>query len=150
MTIEEVKEMRIKGFKNFAKETLLDACLVTSASKKELSIKEKELSDLEKDLKTELQEQMEVGEQISLELGSTTYTSTMVELDEIGINCDESVLYTTCLKAGLTLYLKNNVNLTLIKKAYKNGTLHPDLAKYIVVTKQQSMKLSKKTKKEEE
>lgn len=157
MTIKEVKEMRINGFNNYEKEKLFDAYITTKASKKELStekkelgVKEKELSSLEDEIEVELHNQMLVGEQLSLDFDSTTFTSTMVELDEIGINCPESVLYTACIKSGLTLYLKNSINLTMIKKDYKNGSLHPDLLKYITVTKQQGMKLSKKTKKEEE
>jgi hypothetical protein len=157
MTIEEVKEMNEKEFKGFEKEKLLDAYVTTKEYKKEISEDKKGLIAIEKEcslfqnkIEIALQEQMEVGEQMSLDFDSSTFTSTIVELDEININCDEAVLYTACLKAGLTLYLKNSINLTAIKKDYKNGSLHPDLLKYIVVTKQQAMKISKKAKKEEE
>lgn len=168
MTIEEIikekeeaikgtKEMKEKGFNNFTKDQLADSLAIVHSSNAECKSESKKLTDLqkhltslEKELNAEISNQTVVGEQLSLELGSTTYTLTAVELDEIDINCNEAVLYTACLKAGLTLYLKNNVNLTAIKKDYKNGSLHPDLLKYIVVTKQQAMKLSKKAKKEEE
>lgn len=143
MTIKEVNEMRTKGFGNFAKEKLLDAYTIINATKNTFS-------DLEKEIKTELEKQMVVGDQLSLDFGSNTFTSTMVELDEISFDCDESVLYSECLKAGQTLYLKNSINSTAIKKDYKNGSLHPDIVKHVVVTKQQTMKISKKAKKEEE
>lgn len=143
MTIKEVNEMRTKGFGNYAKEKLLDAYTITNATKTTLA-------DLEKEIKTELEKQMVVGDQLSLDFGSNTFISTMVELDEISFDCDESVLHSECLKAGQTLYLKAGVNTTAIKKDYKNGSLHPDIVKHIVVTKQQAMKISKKAKKEEE
>ena len=106
--------------------------------------------ELEKEIKDELERQMSVGEQLSLDFGSNTFTSSMVEMDEIGFDCDESTLYSECLKASQTLYLKNGVNTTAIKKDYKNGSLHPDIVKHIKITKQVEMKISKKSKKEEE
>ena len=143
ITIKEVNEMRIKGLSNYGKEKLLDAYTVINATKKSFA-------DLEKEIKDELERQMSVGEQLSLDFGSSTFTSSMVELDEISFDCDESTLYSECLKASQTLYLKNGVNTTAIKKDYKSGTLHPDIVKHIKITKQVEMKISKKAKKEEE
>ena len=145
MTIKEVNEMRTKGFENFTKEKLVEAYTITNATKTTLA-------DLEKDIKAELEKQMVVGDQLSLEFGECNLTYSMVELDEIGFDCDEATLYSECLKAGQTLYLKNSINSTAIKKDYKNGSLHPDIVKHIVVTKQQTMRISKskKAKKEEE
>jgi hypothetical protein len=143
MTIKEVNEMRRNGFSNYGKEKLLDAYTITNATKNTFA-------DLEKDIKAELEKQMVVGDQLSLDFGSNTFTSTMVELDEIGFDCDESTLYAECTKLGQTIYLKNGVNTTAIKKDYKNGSLHPDIIKHITITKQQAMKISKKAKKEEE
>ena len=143
MTIKEVNEMRRNGLSNYGKEKLLDAYTITNATKNTFA-------DLEKDIKAELEKQMVVGDQLSLDFGSNTFTSTMVDLDEIGFDCDESTLYAECTKLGQTIYLKNGVNTTAIKKDYKNGSLHPDIIKHVVVTKQQAMKISKKAKKEEE
>lgn len=145
MTIKEANEMRIKGLENYEKEKLLDAYTITNATKRSLA-------DLEKDIKAELEKKMIVGDQLSLDFGSNTFTSTMVELDEIGFDCDEATLYGECLKASQTIYLKNGVNTTAIKKDYKNGTLHPDIIKHITVTKQTKFDISrtKKSKKEEE
>lgn len=143
ITIKEVNEMRIKGLSNYGKEKLLDAYTITNATKKSFA-------DLEKEIKDELERQMTVGEQLSLDFGSSTFTSSMVELDEISFDCDESTLYSECLKAGQTLYIKNGVNTTTIKKDYKSGFLHPDISKHIKITKQVEMKISKKAKKEEE
>lgn len=143
ITIKEVNEMRRNGLSNYGKEKLLDAYTITNATKKTFS-------DLEKEIKDELERQMTVGEQLSLDFGSSTFTSSMVELDEISFDCDESTLYSECLKASQTIYLKNGVNTTAIKKDYKNGSLHPDIVKHIKVTKQVEMKISKKAKKEEE
>lgn len=143
MTIKEVNEMRRNGLSNYGKEKLLDAYTITNATKNTFA-------DLEKEIKSELEKQMVVGDQLSLDFGSNTFTSTMVELDEIGFDCDESTLYAECTKLGQTIYLKNGVNTTAIKKDYKNGSLHPDIIKHIVITKQQAMKISKKAKKEEE
>lgn len=143
MTIKEVNEMRRNGLSNYGKEKLLDAYTITNATKNTFA-------DLEKEIKSELEKQMVVGDQLSLDFGSNTFTSTMVELDEISFDCDESTLYSECLKASQTIYLKNGVNTTAIKKDYKNGSLHPDIIKHIVITKQQAMKISKKAKKEEE
>ena len=77
MTIKEVNEMRMKGLKNYEKEKLLDAYTIVNATKNTFA-------DLEKDIKAELEKQMVVGDQLSLDFGSNTFTSTMVELDEIG------------------------------------------------------------------
>lgn len=143
MTIKEVNEMRRNGLNNYGKEKLLDAYTITNATKNTFA-------DLEKEIKSELEKQMSVGDQLSLDFGPNTFTSTMVELDEISFDCDEATLYSECTKLGQTLYLKNGVNTTAIKKDYKNGSLHPDIIKHIVITKQQTMKISKKTKKEEE
>lgn len=143
MTIKEANEMRRNGLSNYGKEKLLDAYTIANATKKSLA-------ELEKDIKSELEKKMVVGDQLSLDFGSNTFTSTMVELDEIGFDCDESTLYAECTKLGQTIYLKNGVNTTAIKKDYKNGSLHPDIIKHIVITKQQAMKISKKAKKEEE
>ena len=143
MTIKEVNEMRRNGLNNYGKEKLLDAYTITNATKNTFA-------DLEKEIKSELKKQMSVGDQLSLDFGPDTFTSTMVELDEIGFDCDEATLYSECTKSGLTLYLKNGVNATAIKKDYKKGTLHPDLIKHITITKQQELKISKKAKKEEE
>lgn len=143
MTIKEVNEMRRNGLSNYEKEKLLDAYTITNATKNTFA-------ELEKDIKSELEKKMVVGDQLSLDFGSNTFTSTMVELDEIGFDCDESTLYAECTKLGQTIYLKNGVNTTAIKKDYKNGSLHPDIIKHIVITKQQAMKISKKAKKEEE
>lgn len=143
MTIKEVNEMRRNGLGNYEKEKLLDAYTITNATKNTFA-------DLEKEIKSELEKKMVVGDQLSLDFGSNTFTSTMVELDEIGFDCDEATLYSECLKASQTIYLKNGVNTTAIKKDYKNGSLHPDIIKHITITKQQAMKISKKAKKEEE
>lgn len=143
MTIKEVNEMRRNGLNNYGKEKLLDAYTITNATKNTFA-------DLEKEIKSELEKQMSIGDQLSLDFGPNTFTSTMVELDEISFDCDEATLYSECTKLGQTLYLKNGVNTTAIKKDYKNGSLHPDIIKHIVITKQQTMKISKKTKKEEE
>lgn len=143
MTIKEVNEMRMKGLKNYEKEKLLDAYTIVNATKNTFA-------DLEKDIKTELESKMSVGEQLSLDFGSNTFTSSMVELDEIGFDCDEPSLYAECTKLGQTIYLKNGVNTTAIKKDYKNGSLHPDIIKHITITKQSAMKITKKAKKEEE
>ena len=143
MTIKEVNEMRRNGFENYEKEKLLDAYTITNATKNTFA-------DLEKDIKAELEKKMSVGDQLSLDFGTNTFTSTMVEMDEISFDCDDAVLYSECLKTGQTIYLKNGVNTTAIKKDYKNGSLHPDIIKHVVVTKQQAMKISKKAKKEEE
>lgn len=145
MTIKEVNEMRMKGMKTYGKEKLFDAYAITHATKTTLV-------DIEKEITDALESQMTVGDQMSLELGDTTYAVSKVELDEIGFDCDESVLYSECLKAGQTLYLKNTINNTAIKKDYKNGSLHPDIAKHIKINKQIKMKYPtpKKAKKEEE
>ena len=144
MTIKEVNEMRTKGFGNFTKEKLVEAYTIINATKNTFA-------ELEKDIKAELEKQMVVGDQLSLEFGECNLTYSMVELDEIGFDCDEATLYSECLKAGQTLYLKNSINSTAIKKDYKNGSLHPDIIKHITITKQQSMKkTTKKIKKEEE
>ena len=142
MTIKEVNEMRVKGFENYEKETLLDAYTITNATKNTFA-------DLEKDIKSELERKLNVGDQLSLDFGPTTFTTSMVELDEISFDCDEAALYNECLSSGQTLYMKNGVNTTAIKKDYKNGTLHPNLLKHVVITKQTSMKISKKARKEE-
>lgn len=137
MTIKEVNEMRRKGLENYGKEKLLDAYTITNATKNSLS-------DLEKEIKVAMEKQMVIGDQLSLDFGSNTFTSSMVEEDEIGFDCDESTLYSECLKASQTIYLKNGVNTTAIKKDYKNGSLHPDIIKHITITKQQKMNISKK------
>lgn len=145
MTIKEVNEMRMKGMNTYGKEKLFDAYAITHATKKSLA-------DIEKEITDALESQMTVGDQMSLELGDTTYTVSKVELDEIDFDCDESVLHSECLKAGQTLYLKAGVNTTAIKKDYKNGSLHPDIVKHIKINKQIKMKYPtpKKAKKEEE
>lgn len=143
ITIKEVNEMRRNGLSNYGKEKLLDAYTITNATKNTFA-------DLEKEIKAELEKQMNVGDQLSLDFGSNTFTSSMVETDEISFDCDEAALYAECVKSSQTIYLKNGVNTTAIKKDYKNGSLHPDLIKHIVVCKQQAMKITKKAKKEEE
>lgn len=142
ITIKEVNEMRRNGLSNYGKEKLLDAYTITNATKNTFA-------DLEKEIKAELEKQMSVGEQLSLDFGSNTFTSSMVEEDEIGFDCTEAALYAECAKLGQTIYLKNGVNTTAIKKDYKNGSLHPDIIKHITVTKQAAMKISKKAKKED-
>jgi hypothetical protein len=143
MTIKDINEMRVRGFENFEKEDLLEGYSITNTAKKSLA-------QMEKDLKEELDKKMYVGEQLSFDFGSTTFTATKVELDEIGFDCDESTLYTECLKLGQTIYLNNKVNTTAIKKDYNNGSLHPDISKHITITKQSTFKIPTKAKKEEE
>lgn len=143
MTIKDVKEMRRNGFNNYGKEQLLDAYTITNATKNTFT-------DLEKEIKTELENQMEVGDQLSLDFGPNTFTSTMVELEDIDFDCDEATLYSECTRLGQTLYLKNGVNTTAIKKDYKKGSLHPDIIKHITISTQATMKITKKAKKEED
>lgn len=140
---KEASEMRRNGLSNYSLEELTSAFPVVNATKNTLA-------EFEKELKAEIENKMSVGDQLSIDFGSNTFTSSMVELDEIGFDCDEATLYSECAKLGQTLYLKNGVNTTAIKKDYKNGSLHPDIIKHITVTKQQAMKISKKAKKEEE
>lgn len=140
---KEASEMRRNGLSNYSLEELTSAFPVVNATKNTLA-------EFEKELKAEIENKMSVGDQLSIDFGSNTFTSSMVELDEIGFDCDEATLYSECAKLGQTLYLKNGVNITAIKKDYKNGSLHPDIIKHITVTKQQAMKISKKAKKEEE
>lgn len=140
---KEASEMRRNGLSNYSLEELTSAFPVVNATKNTLA-------EFEKELKAEIENKMSVGDQLSIDFGSNTFTSSMVELDEIGFDCDEATLYSECLKASQTIYLKNGVNTTAIKKDYKNGSLHPDIIKHITVTKQSSMKITKKAKKEEE
>ena len=142
MTIKEVNEMRNKGFTNFEKEKLLDAYTITNATKNTFA-------DLEKDIKSALESKMNVGDQLSLDFGSNTFTSSMVELDEIGFDCSDEDLYITC-QGCATSYCTHGVNKTAIKEDYKSGSLHPDIIKHITITKQQEMKISKKARKEED
>ena len=143
MTIKEVSDMRRKGFENYEKEKLFDAFTVVNTTKNTFS-------GLEKDIKEVLTSKMNVGDQLSLDFGSNTFTSNMVELDDISFDCDDASLYSICASQGLTSYMKNGVNKTEIKKDYKKGSLDPELIKHIVITKQVEMKISKKSKKEEE
>lgn len=136
ITREEYEQMEIKGFENYDKEALKSARIYAKLSKNKYSAHEKEITAI-------MCDQMESGEQMSLALSDTEYTITKAEVDTIGFDCDESLIYSACLKAGQSLYLKNSVNTTAIKKDYLNGTLHPDIAAHIVVSKQLSMKESK-------
>lgn len=142
MTIKEVNEMRRTGLENYGKEQLLDAYTITNATKKTFT-------DLEKDIKAALESKMEVGDQLSLDFGGSTFTSKMVSTEEISFDIDEASLYVECSRVA-SAYCKNGVDTTAIKKDYIKGTLHPDLIKHIVVTQQQEMKISKKARKEEE
>jgi hypothetical protein len=136
ITREEYEQMEIKGFENYDKEALTPAFVYSKLA-------EKRYSSNRKQIKAIMCDQMESGEQMSLALSDTEYTITKAEVDTIGFDCDESLIYSTCLKTGQSLYLKNSVNTTAIKKDYLNGTLHPDIAAHIVVSKQLSMNESK-------
>ena len=143
MTIKEVNEMRRNGLDNYQTEQLMEGYVLVNATKNTFA-------DLEKEIKLVMHEKMSIGEQLSLDFGPSTFTSACVELDEIGFDCSDDDLYSECIKLGMTIYTKNDVNKTAIKKDYKNGSLHPDLIKHIKITKQQELKITKKAKKEEE
>lgn len=148
MTIKEVKEMRIKGLGNYEKEQLLDAYAVSNTYKKWYA-------SAEKDLKEELNNRFVIGDQLSLELNDVKHKASKVEVQDVVADCTEDVLYSECLKAGLTIYLKNSVNLTALKKLYAEGSLPQNVADHFSVVKQEkfsitSSKVKGTTKKEEE
>ena len=89
---------------------------------------------------------MEVGDQLSLDFGADTYTSKMVEVDDISFDCSDDDLYLEASRVA-SAYCKSTVDKTAIKKDYAKGILHPDLSKHVVVTQQQEMKISKTKKK---
>ena len=142
MKIREVNEMKVKGFENYEPEVLLDAYTITNATKTTLA-------NLEKEVKSALEEKLNVGDQLSLDFGANTFSANMVELDDISFDCSEDDILSYCIKEGLSSFFKQSLNGTAIKKAYRDGTLNPDLVSHIVVNKQQEMKITKKARKEE-
>ena len=86
MTIKEVNEMRRNGLDKCEKDKLLDAYTIVNATKNTFA-------DLEKEIKETLESKMEVGEQLSLDFGSNTFTSSMVNVDDIGFDCSDEDLY---------------------------------------------------------
>lgn len=144
VTPKEAIEMVQKGLENYSTEKIAAGTPLAGRVKNNWA-------DIEKQFKEELEKRLALGDQLSLDFGEDNLTYSMVELDDISFDCDESTLHSELLKAGHIIYLKNGVNTTAIKKDYKNGSLHPDIVKHIVITKQQSMKKStKKIKKDEE
>ncbi|MCR5742080.1 MAG: hypothetical protein K6G38_06450 [Gammaproteobacteria bacterium] len=142
MTIKEVNEMRRNGLDKCEKGKLLDAYTIVNATKNTFA-------DLEKEIKETLESKMEVGEQLSLDFGSNTFTSSMVNVDDIGFDCSDEDLYSIASSCA-NMYCTHSVNKTEMKKDYKKGTLHPDLIKHVTITTQATMKITKKAKKEED
>lgn len=139
MTIKEVNQLRQEGLENATKEQLMEAYPIVNATKNTLAA-------LEKDIKDALESKMEVGDQLSLDFGSDTYTSKMISSDEISFDCSDDDLYLEASRVASS-YCKTSVDKTAIKKDYVKGTLHPDLSKHVIVTQQQEMKITKTKKK---
>lgn len=142
MTIKEVNKLRMEGLENATKEQLMEAYPVVNATKNTLA-------SLEKDIKEALESKMEVGDQLSLDFGSDTYTSKMVSVDEVSFDISDDDLYNECSKVA-SAYCKSSVDKLGIKRDYVKGILHPDIVKHVVVTQQQTLKFGKKAKKEVE
>lgn len=142
MTIKEVNEMRRNGLEKYETKELLDAYTIVNATKNTFAT-------LEKDIKDTMETKMEVGEQLTLDFGNDSFTSKLVQVDEVSFDCSDDDLYVECSKVA-SAYCKSSVDKTAIKKDYIKGVLHPDIIKHIVIHQQETLKISKKAKKGEE
>ena len=106
------------------------------------------LAEAVKEFDTYLEDVLDKGVQLSMDLGPEVFSASMVDVEDISFDCSDEDLYSIASSCA-NLFCTHNVDKTAMKKAYKNGTLHPDLIKHVVINTQQSLKFTKKAKKGE-
>lgn len=141
ITMKDLNEMVRNNFDGYTKEQVLNASVLAKSVKGTFA-------DYQKKAEEKLESMMSVGDQLSLDFGSDTYTSTMVNTDDISFDCSDEDLYNIAQKEA-NLYCTHSVDKTAMKKDYKKGLLPTPLSDHIVITTQATMKITKKAKKGE-
>ena len=141
MNNKELNEMIVKNFDGYTKEQILNASVFAGVVKKKYA-------EIQEKANEKLESMMSVGDQLSLDFGSETYTSSMVETSDIFFDVTDEDLYRIA-QADAPLYCTHGIDKTSMKKDYKKGVLPKCLNDHVVINTQAKMKLTHKEKKGE-
>lgn len=140
MTIKDVNELRKNNYEGATKEQLMEAYPIVNSFKQQFS-------DMEKEIKSQLEGMFEVGDQMSLDFGTDTFKSKKDIVDEVVFDLPDEDMC-VLLQKHASSYTSVDWDATAVKKAFIKGLLPTEVAEHCKVVKKEVFKISKSKMKE--